>query len=94
MLDVSGPDVAREPSVSPVEAPFSRPRIPGTSDCTPWPGPSLRGVLLRVGRYLLNFPFWGDESMLIQNYLDRDYADLLQPLTLQQVAPLGYLVIE
>ena len=51
-------------------------------------------MLLRVGRYLLNFPFWGDELMLIQNYLDRDYADLLQPLTLQQVAPLGYLVIE
>ncbi len=52
------------------------------------------GVVLRVGRYLLNFPFWGDELMLIQNYLDRDYADLLKPLSLQQVAPLGYMAAE
>jgi Dolichyl-phosphate-mannose-protein mannosyltransferase len=52
------------------------------------------GVVLRVGRYLLNFPFWGDELMLIQNYLDRDYADLVKPLSLEQVAPLGFLAIE
>ena len=52
------------------------------------------GVVLRLGRYLLNFPFWGDELMLVQNYLDRDYADLLRPLSLEQVAPLGYLAIE
>ena len=32
--------------------------------------------------------------MLVQNYLDRDYADLLKPLTLEQVAPLGFLAIE
>jgi hypothetical protein len=52
------------------------------------------GILLRVGRYLLNFPFWGDELMLIQNYLDRDYSDLAKPLSLEQVAPLGFLAIE
>ncbi|HEY1601766.1 MAG TPA: hypothetical protein VGG64_19350 [Pirellulales bacterium] len=52
------------------------------------------GVVLRMGRYLLNFPFWGDELMLVQNYLDRDYADLVKPLTLEQVAPLGFLAIE
>ena len=48
------------------------------------------GVTLRLAaRYLLNFPFWGDELMLIQNYLDRDYGDLLKPLSLQQVAAAG-----
>jgi len=52
------------------------------------------GIVLRVGRYLLNFPFWGDELMLIQNYLDRDYADLTRPLSLEQVAPVGFLAIE
>ncbi len=52
------------------------------------------GVTLRLGRYLLNFPFWGDELMLIQNWLDRGYGDLLKPLTLQQVAPVGYVAAE
>jgi len=52
------------------------------------------GIILRVGRYLLNFPFWGDELMVMQNLLDRDYRDLAEPLTMQQVAPIGYLAIE
>jgi hypothetical protein len=52
------------------------------------------GVVLRLGRYLLNFPFWGDELMFVQNLLDRGYTDLAEPLTLKQVAPLGYLAIE
>ncbi len=52
------------------------------------------GVTLRLARYLLNFPFWGDELMLVQNFLDRDYGDLLKPLSLQQVAPLGYIAAE
>jgi hypothetical protein len=52
------------------------------------------GVTLRLARYLLNFPFWGDELMLVQNFLDRGYGDLLKPLSLQQVAPLGYMAAE
>lgn len=52
------------------------------------------GVTLRLARYLLNFPFWGDELMLVQNFLDRGYSDLLKPLSLQQVAPVGYMAAE
>lgn len=51
-------------------------------------------IVLRVGRYLLCFPFWQDELMLAENFLDRGYLDLLRPLDLHQVAPIGYLWIE
>ena len=34
------------------------------------------GVLLRVARYLLNFPLWCDETMLAANFLDKGYGDL------------------
>ena len=32
--------------------------------------------------------------MLIQNYLGRGFGDLLKPLTMQQVAPIGYVAAE
>ena len=51
------------------------------------------GVALRPGAALY-FPFWGDELMLIQNYLGRGFGDLLKPLTMQQVAPIGYVAAE
>jgi hypothetical protein len=52
------------------------------------------GVLLRVARYLLNFPLWCDETMIAANFLDRGYADLLRPLDYRQVGPLLFLAIE
>jgi hypothetical protein len=52
------------------------------------------GVALRLTRYLLGFPLWGDEYQLAANFLDRDFADLLRPLENNQVAPLGFLGIE
>ena len=52
------------------------------------------GVLLRATRYLLNFPFWCDETMLAANFLDRGYADLFRPLDYRQVSPLLFLGIE
>src|SRR5262245_60322507 len=52
------------------------------------------GVLLRVVRYLLNYPLWCDESMLAANFLDRGYVDLFRPLDFRQVAPLLFLLIE
>jgi hypothetical protein len=48
----------------------------------------LVGVVWRLTRYLLCFPVWGDESMLLVNYLDRTYLDLAGPLENCQVAPL------
>ena len=52
------------------------------------------GVAARLIRYLLRFPLWGDEAMLAMNFLDRDYAGLMQPLNFHQVAPLLFLWIE
>lgn len=52
------------------------------------------GILLRVVRYLLDFPLWCDETMLAANFLDRDYMDLFRPLDYRQVAPVLFLVIE
>ncbi len=52
------------------------------------------GVAIRLIRYLLRFPLWGDEAMLALNFLDRDYAGLMRPLDFHQVAPLLFLWIE
>jgi hypothetical protein len=52
------------------------------------------GIWLRVARYLLRFPLWGDECMLGANFLDRDWLGLMQPLDGRQVAPLGFLWLE
>src|SRR5262245_27550733 len=48
----------------------------------------LIGVAWRLTRYLLRFPVWGDEAMLLVNYPGRDYLDLAGPLENCQVAPL------
>ncbi len=55
--------------------------------------PMVVGVGWRVVRYLLQFPFWGDEVFVLLNLLDRDYAGLMQKLHLGQVAPLLFLWI-
>lgn len=52
------------------------------------------GVLARAVRYALCFPLWEDEAFLCANFIGRGYADLLQPLTYHQVAPLLFLWIE
>ncbi|MBI2826865.1 MAG: glycosyltransferase family 39 protein [Planctomycetia bacterium] len=52
------------------------------------------GIALRLARYLLNFPLWGDELMLAQNFLDRGYLELARPLSMQQIAPVPFLWIE
>jgi hypothetical protein len=52
------------------------------------------GVAARLIRYLLRFPLWGDEYMLAENLLYRDYAGLFQPLDHCQVAPILYLLLE
>ena len=48
----------------------------------------LVGVSWRLTRYLLCFPVWGDEAMLLVNYPGRGFLDLLGPLEHCQVAPL------
>ena len=52
------------------------------------------GIALRLGRYLLRYPLWGDELMLAGSFLERDYADMLRPLDSLMIAPLLFLWAE
>ena len=52
------------------------------------------GILLRFGRFALNYPLWGDESCLAANLIDRGFVDLLRPLEFGQVCPPAFLAIE
>lgn len=46
------------------------------------------GIALRVLRYAMNEPLWGDEAFLAASFLDRGYLDLVtRPLEYHQVAP-------
>ena len=49
------------------------------------------GVVCRAVRYLLQFPFWGDEGMLAVNFLDHDFSGLTKTLDNFQVAPILFL---
>ncbi len=54
----------------------------------------ILGIVLRLVRWLLNYPMWCDETMLAANLLDRDWADLARPLAYRQVCPIGFLALE
>jgi hypothetical protein len=52
------------------------------------------GLLLRLVRFLLRYPLWGDEAFIAVNFVHRGYLDLLRPLDHGQVSPLLFLWIE
>ncbi len=52
------------------------------------------GVTIRLVRYLLNYPLWGDEAFVAVDFLDRGYRDLLRPMTYHQICPIGFLWAE
>jgi hypothetical protein len=52
------------------------------------------GVLLRIVRYLMNYPLWWDEAFVAVNFIRRDYLDLLRPLDYGQVCPILFLWCE
>jgi hypothetical protein len=54
----------------------------------------ILGIVLRLVRYLQNFPLWCDETMLAVNLLDRHWTELARPLDYHQVCPLGFLALE
>jgi len=64
-----------------------------TSKKLPWIIIGL-GVVLRVIQYLFNRSLWFDESMLALNIIERSFLELLQPLSYQQGAPVGFLMLE
>jgi hypothetical protein len=49
------------------------------------------GLVWRLGRYLLQFPIWGDEAFICLNLVNQDYVGLTGPLRCGQVAPLLFL---
>jgi hypothetical protein len=52
------------------------------------------GLLWRFAHYLMRFPVWGDEAMLLVNYFTKGYLDLFGPIDNCQVAPLLFHWIE
>jgi hypothetical protein len=52
------------------------------------------GLLLRLLRYLADFPLWCDEMRLAVNLIDLGYGDLGRPLRYAQVCPVGFLAVE
>lgn len=54
----------------------------------------LCGVLLRIVIFLCNRAVWYDEAMLALNLIRRDWSELLLPLTFDQAAPVGFLLLE
>lgn len=72
---------------------FQRVNLLYTSDRLPWIIISL-GVILRLVQYLYNRSLWLDESYLAMNIIDRSFLELLQPLTYNQAAPIGFLILE
>jgi len=54
----------------------------------------LLGCGWRAGRYFMQFPIWGDEAHIALNVMDRDFAQLTQPLRMLQAAPLLFLWAE
>jgi hypothetical protein len=52
------------------------------------------GILLRLGRYLMDYPLWWDEAFLAVNFIRRGYLELLRPLDYSQVCPILFLWVE
>ncbi|MBI2995692.1 MAG: glycosyltransferase family 39 protein [Candidatus Melainabacteria bacterium] len=54
----------------------------------------LIGTILRLAQYYDNRSLWMDEVRIALNVIERSYLELLQPLSYNQYAPLGFLLTE
>jgi len=54
----------------------------------------ILGAVARVRYYLADISFWIDEAAVALNVLNKSFAELLQPLDYNQVAPVGFCILE
>jgi len=52
------------------------------------------GIILALFNFFYNRSLWVDEAMLSLNIVDRSFLELLEPLDMAQVAPIGFLWVE
>ena len=52
------------------------------------------GIFLRLARYMADRSLWLDEVLLARNILERSFSGLLTPLSLNQGAPVGFLMLQ
>jgi hypothetical protein len=54
----------------------------------------ILGIAVRLSRYLLRFPLWGDEMSLAANFIHTSFLALTRPLQNKQAAPIPFLWLE
>ncbi len=52
------------------------------------------GIIISITNLVYNRSLWGDEAMLALNISEKSYFQLLKPLEMNQVAPIGFLIAE
>ncbi len=70
-----------------------RQRLAGVSNWLPW-FLIAAGTWVRLAQYLANRSLWLDELFLALNIVNRSFSQLVQPLDHNQVAPIGFMMIE
>jgi hypothetical protein len=79
-----------------IDAPISLDTLPREAfDTRRWLTAFLiLGIAVRLSRYLLRFPLWGDEMSLAANLIHTSFLGITRPLQFKQAAPIPFLWME